>query len=132
MYKKYMTRCFSKKGFFLTLFCLSIICLLFGTSLYAADSVKDDLKLNASVSADDSAPVSFPVKYNSQRFLANTLDYGHIAFRSGKHDVPAWNAHASCPKHCSSVTTDHSTSEAIQVSARVANVSNKGSFYLRC
>ena len=132
MYKKYMSNCFSNKRFVLTLFALSLMIMLFGASLYAVDSIKDTMSLRATASVEDTAPVSFPVEYSPQYFLENTLDYGFIVFRSGKQEVPAWNMYSSSFRQDSAVTTDHATSVAIQASAIVQNVSDRGDFYLRC
>ena len=132
MYKKYMSNCFSNKRFVLTLFALSLMILLFGASLYAVDSIKDTLSPRVATSAENTAPVSFPVEYNPQYFMGNSLDYGHIIFRSGKQEVPAWNMYSSISKQYSSVTTNSAASAAIHASALALKISDKSAFYLRC
>ena len=127
-----MLNCFSSKRSVLTLFALALITLLFGVSLYAVDSIRDTLSARATASTADPVPVSFPVEYSPQRFLENTLDYGHINFRSGKQEVPAWNMYSSLIKHNSSVTSDPAASAAIQAVSLGLNVSDKNNFYLLC
>ena len=132
MYRKLISTCFSNKRLVLTIFSLALIFMLFGVGLYTANSMADDLSAKTKISADGNTPVSFPATQEPQHFLKNSLDYGHIVFRTGKHDVPAWNAYPSYSKQNSTVTTEHAASAAIHITILATTVSDKDTFYLRC
>ena len=132
MYRRHLSDCFSNKRFVLTVFSIALIFMLFGVGLYAANSMAEELSASTKTSADSNTPVRFPATNDSQFFLKKSLDYGHIVFRNGKHEVPAWNAFPAYSKQHSSVMTEHTASAAIHISILASNVSNKGVFYFRC